>query len=75
MLNGISGMSPPSFLSFECPLAVHPIQVINILQRSTAKAEAKSNRECVLIMGTKSRAYGALPPTAGTIAGPPWAQD
>lgn len=75
MLNGISGMSPPSSLSFECPLAVHPTQVIRVLQRSTAKAKAKSNSECVLIMGTKSRAYGAPPHTAGAITWPPWAQD
>lgn len=65
---------PPSSLSFECPLAVHPIQVISILQRSTAIAKAKSKRECVLIRGTKSRAYEALPPLRA-ITGPQWAQD
>lgn len=47
---------------FERPLAVHPIQVISILQRSTAKAKANSNRECVVIRAMKSRAYGAPPP-------------
>lgn len=57
------GVSPSlSSLSFECPLAVQPIQVISILQRSTAKAKAKSNRERVLIRGMKSQAYGAPPP-------------
>lgn len=56
-------------LSFECPLTVHPIQVISILQRSTTKATAKSNRERVLIRGMKSQAYGALPPLRGPLLG------
>lgn len=58
-----------SSLSFERPLTVHPIQVISILQRSAAKAKAKSNRECFLIRGMKSRAYGALPPLRGPLLG------
>lgn len=70
MLNCSSGVSPPLFsLSFACPLAVHPIQAISILQRSTAKAKAKSNRKCVLIRGMKSRAYGALPPLRRPLLG------
>lgn len=30
---------PPTSFSSECPLTVHPIQVIGVLQRSEARAE------------------------------------
>lgn len=56
---------PPSSVCFGCPRTVSPIQVISILQRSAAEAKAKSNRECVLIRGMESQAYGTLPPLRG----------
>lgn len=58
---------PPTSFSSQCPLTVHPIQVIASF--GEVRPGLKSNWKRVLIRGMKSPAYGALPQLLGPLLG------
>lgn len=75
---------PSSSLSFECPLAVHSIQVISILERSHGQSWSQVKQRACPNQGHEELGLWSLltpsilpPPfqTTGAITGPPRAQD